>query len=347
MHQTQYYNGNFKDKDPNFNPRVSRITLFKDPEGEDTNLGMILVKTGEYVQDLNVLPGLGKRVSEVVNEGDSNITSFLLKYRDASVKHIEGRLEDDMGTQEVAIEYLDWSEEEASDADGTVYADAAETIADNPELAQEFLDQDDMKQIKMASGVNETSCKVGDTLTKDGRRGKVIKHSKTQATVDFGNGDVYGIAHSRIKDGKILKEATRQDLGMSSSVSKRRAKAELKKPGNDGSKVYGLDKDGKRVHIKSINDVDKFKKFELDADLNENKVADKDIEKEIKSLQKENPKGYAAEIKKLKVRLAAINLSKKKVIKEEATCCGKCGREHVKGNCKRPYLKGAKHCRTK
>ena len=269
MHQTQYYNGNFKDKDPNFNPRVSRITLFKDPEGEDTNLGMILVKTGEYVQDLNVLPGLGKRVSEVVEE---------------------------------------------------------------------------------------QSCKVGDTLTKDGRRGKVIKHSKTQATVDFGNGDVYGIAHSRIKDGKILKEsktaeelktkiaalskaraaaassgkdtllsgiqkdiskaqkelkklgklseATRQDLGMVSSISKRRAKAHLKNPSKDGSTVYGLDKDGKRVRIKSINDVDKFTKFEIDADLNE-------------------------------------------VIKEEATCCGKCGRVHVKGNCKRPYLKGAKHCRTK
>ena len=66
-----------------------------------------------------------------------------------------------------------------------------------------------------------------------------------------------------------MNEATRQDLGMDSSVSKRRAKAELNKPGNDGSKVYGLDKDGKRVHIKSINDVDKFKKFELDADLKE------------------------------------------------------------------------------
>ena len=35
------------------------------------------------------------------------------------------------------------------------------------------------------------------------------------------------------------------------------------------------------------------------------------LQKQIKSLQKENPKGYAAEIKKLKVRLAAINLSKK------------------------------------
>ena len=339
MHQTQYYNSNFTDKDPNFNPRVSRITLFKDPEGEDTNLGTILVKTGEYVQDLNVLPGLGKRVSEEVNEGDSNITSFLLKYRDASVKHIEGRLEDDMGTQEVAIEYLDWSEEEASDADGTVYADAAETIADNPELAQEFLDQDDMKQIKMASGVNESSCKVGDTLTKDGKKGKVIKHSETQATVDFGNGDVYGIAHSRIKDGKILKEATRQDLGMVSSISKRRAKAHLKNPSNDGSKVYGLDKDGKRVHIKSINDVEKFTKFEIDADLNENKVADKDIEKEIKLLQKENPKGYAAEIKKLKVRLAAINLSKKDELEEAAPgfkhdCAAKVVHEsYGKGKC--------------
>jgi hypothetical protein len=35
------------------------------------------------------------------------------------------------------------------------------------------------------------------------------------------------------------------------------------------------------------------------------------------------------------------------LIKEEkATCCGKCGRVHVKGNCKTPYLKGAKHCRN-
>ena len=64
MHQTQYYNSNFKDKDPSFNPGVSKITLFKDPEGEDTNLGTIIVKTDEYVQDLRNLPGLGKRVSE-------------------------------------------------------------------------------------------------------------------------------------------------------------------------------------------------------------------------------------------------------------------------------------------
>ena len=38
-----------------------------------------------------------------------------------------------------------------------------------------------------------------------------------------------------------------------------------------------------------------------------------------------------------------------KAIKEEkSTCCGKCGRKHVKGTkCKTPYLKGKDHCRNK
>jgi len=66
-----------------------------------------------------------------------------------------------------------------------------------------------------------------------------------------------------------MNEATRQDLGMVSSISKSRAKSHLKNPSNDGSKVYGLDNDGKRVELKDLNDVDKFKKFEIDADLNE------------------------------------------------------------------------------
>ncbi len=42
----------------------------------------------------------------------------------------------------------------------------------------------------------------------------------------------------------------------------------------------------------------------------ENMVADKDIEKEIKKLEDENPKGFAKEIKKLKVRQATLKLSK-------------------------------------
>ena len=116
MHQTQYYNSNFKDKDPNFNPSVSKITLFKDPDGEDTNLGTIIVKTDQYVQDLRNLPGLGKR-------------------------HMEENV------------------------------------------------------------------KVGDILTKDGRKGKVVKVMDDMANVDFGNGDVYGITFGRIKGKEITKEA--------------------------------------------------------------------------------------------------------------------------------------------
>jgi hypothetical protein len=70
-------------------------------------------------------------------------------------------------------------------------------------------------------------------------------------------------------DDYDMNEITRQDLGMVSSISKSRAKAHLKNPSNDGSKVYGLDSDGKRVELKDLNDVDKFKKFEIDADLKE------------------------------------------------------------------------------
>ena len=262
MHQTQYYNSNFKDKDPDFNPRVSKITLFKitkkaadrrDKEESD-NLGTILVKTGEYVQDLNALPGLGKRVSEVVNELDDNKSKDLVKKAIADINGAMFKFRHSNPLKMIA----------AKDKDLKVKLDAMHNAIFDLEIV--------LKDKNIAeTSVVEQSCKVGDILTKDGKKGKVIKHSETQATVDFGNGDVYGIAHSRIKDGKILKEATRQDLGMSSSVTKRRAKAELKKPGNDGSKVYGLDKDGKRVHIKSINDVDNFKKFELDADINEAK----------------------------------------------------------------------------
>ena len=53
----------------------------------------------------------------------------------------------------------------------------------------------------MEEAVSEV--KVGDVLSKGGLKGKIIKMSDTQATVDFGNGDVYGIAHSRIKGQEI------------------------------------------------------------------------------------------------------------------------------------------------
>ena len=58
LHQTQYYNSNFEDKDPNFNPGVTkldlvRINLIDGTDSED--VGEMLVKTEEYVKDLKRL----------------------------------------------------------------------------------------------------------------------------------------------------------------------------------------------------------------------------------------------------------------------------------------------------
>ncbi|MDA8959244.1 hypothetical protein N9F64_00435 [bacterium] len=102
-----------------------------------------------------------------------------------------------------------------------------------------------------------------------------------------------------------LNEATRQDSGIGSSVSKRRAGAELKQKlagkrsdgmGKYDGKIYGLDNGGKRVELKSLNDLNKFTKFELDADLNESIV-----EKVIAQLKEEKP-GLWANIRAKKAR---------------------------------------------
>ena len=52
--------------------------------------------------------------------------------------------------------------------------------------------------------VNEV--KVGDILTKDGKKGKVVKVMDDMANVDFGNGDVQGITFGRIKGSEIVNE---------------------------------------------------------------------------------------------------------------------------------------------
>ena len=58
------------------------------------------------------------------------------------------------------------------------------------------------------------------------------------------------------------------------------------------------------------------------------------MDKKVEELQKD--------IEEVKAALA----KKKEVNEVKATCCGKCGRVHVKGTkCKTPYLKGKDHCR--
>ena len=102
-----------------------------------------------------------------------------------------------------------------------------------------------------------------------------------------------------------MNEATRQDLGMVSSISKSRAKSHLKNPSNDGSKVYGLDSEGKRVELKDLNDVDKFKKFEIDADLNEGASKEDQLKVAKAAFDKAEQDG---DIRGQELALAAIDL---------------------------------------
>ena len=74
------------------------------------------------------------------------------------------------------------------------------------------------------------------------------------------------------------------------------------------------------------------------------------IENLIYSLENEKDSWHPSSDSKKKAMLDKLkkDLSKfESVVNEEATCCGKCGRVHIKGNCKRPFLKGKSHCRTK
>ena len=109
IHQKQYYNSNFKDKDPDFNPAVSEVTIFhitkkaadrRDSE-ESKKLGTIIVKTDQYVQDLNALPGLGKRVSETaVNEGRGDLDIIVRVITDMAQ-------EDGITPKEAALEVIE------------------------------------------------------------------------------------------------------------------------------------------------------------------------------------------------------------------------------------------------
>jgi hypothetical protein len=143
------------------------------------------------------------------------------------------------------------------------------------------------------------------TLSKEGGAAGLEPLVKALSGLGFSKDEVVDLIKKNInikqhRDGDYillpLEEATRQELGMSSSVSKSRAKAALKNPSNDGSKVYGLDKDGKRVELKSINDIDKFKKFEIDADLNEAKKKAKKNNKKLNKPMRDSSGGKAYKV---------------------------------------------------
>ena len=85
LHQRQYYNSNFKDKDPDFNPAVTKITLVKvnDPDRftkNTENLGSVLVKTDAYIQDIRDLESQGKLGQRYMEEGALNENADAIKF---------------------------------------------------------------------------------------------------------------------------------------------------------------------------------------------------------------------------------------------------------------------------
>ena len=114
-----------------------------------------------------------------------------------------------------------------------------------------------------------------------------------------------------ISRDELFKESVNEGT---SSVSKRRAQAELKQKikgtrsdgfGKYTGSIYGLDADGKRVELKSLNDLNKYSKFELGESVNEAefkhinsgenkiKLAIKDVEKKFRlKANRDNPPEY-------------------------------------------------------
>ena len=102
-----------------------------------------------------------------------------------------------------------------------------------------------------------------------------------------------------------------------STISKKRAQAELKQKlkgtrsdgmGKYTATIYGLDKDGKRIELKSMNDLNKYSKFELGDSVNE-VLSKEDRLKIAKSSLVKAEKNGDDKLKKL--ALATIDLIKK------------------------------------
>jgi hypothetical protein len=121
-------------------------------------------------------------------------------------------------------------------------------------------------------------------------------------------------AWEKLKKEYNLKESVNEGT---SSVSKRRAGAELKQKikgtrsdgfGKYTGAIYGLDTDGKRVELKSLNDLNKYSKFELGDSVNE-VLSKEDRLKIAKSSLVKAEKNGDDKLKKL--ALATIDLIKK------------------------------------
>ena len=101
-----------------------------------------------------------------------------------------------------------------------------------------------------------------------------------------------------------------------------------------------------KKHPKDQIDWNEYREEHEDELMQEEEEYVGDPDRGNKILDKANPENVARIIRG--EELEETKKVHKTVNEEKSTCCGKCGRKHVKGTkCKTPYLKGADHCRNK
>jgi len=96
--------------------------------------------------------------------------------------------------------------------DGRIYIKSIK-FGGRPEV---WVKAQDLKKAKTNESLEEQKDKykpkIGDTLIKNGKKGKVVKVMDDMVNVDFGNGDVYGIVLRRIQGNQIVNEHENLDL---------------------------------------------------------------------------------------------------------------------------------------
>ena len=254
------------------------------------------------------------KIDEMLGEGViKDMHTFLNDLRDSGVTNMFGAapyLQDEFGLdkREARQVLANWMQSFSENLDEMDMNDPVliRMRASKPEPSRGGIDYDEALNLRLMLSQLEDS------------RDRLFRDMEQEAEPEGGPiADRYGDELNKIEDRiyKIrrqlndydMNESTRKNLGRVTSVSKQRAKAELKNPGNGGSKVSGLDKDGKRVYIKSIKDIDKFFDFELDADLKEGASKEDQLKIAYDALAKAEMSG---DIRKQELALAAIDLIK-------------------------------------
>jgi len=182
-----------------------------------------------------------------------------------------------------------------------------------------------LKSIYEGVSVNEIS-KFAGWVAID-HKGKRLEIKKSEAK-DLYNAKLFAIKKLKVPKSKesmlVIEPGYNESVvnEINTSVNKRRAGAELKQKlkgkrsdgmGKYTATIYGLDSNGKRVELKSLNDLNKYSKFELDesvvneANLRLNKKVKSELDAYLKGTKINSPEHQHAIMLILKGALTDAN----------------------------------------